>query len=160
MDRNPLFRTEWLLDPTLPDIHPYLLRDSSMQDSNPKAQLPHSSLIAHHSSLIIPVSAKNDMNIEYLKEKLFALAVGNDEAATSFLGKGETTIVTNARHHDALRRADAALEDVLTGLDSNVTGDFIAQDIRRSLMYLGEISGVIGVEDLLENIFSKFCIGK
>jgi tRNA modification GTPase len=159
MDRNPLFRTEWLLDPTLPDIHPYLLRDSSMQDSNPQAQPPHSSFIIPHSSFI-PLSAKNDMNIEYLKEKLFALAVGNDEAAANFLGKGETTIVTNARHHDALRRADAALTDVLTGLDSNVTGDFIAQDIRRSLMYLGEISGEIGVEDLLENIFSKFCIGK
>ena len=62
--------------------------------------------------------------------------------------------------NDALRRADSALADVLSALDTGVTGDFIAQDIRRSLMYLGEISGEIGVEDLLENIFSRFCIGK
>ena len=66
----------------------------------------------------------------------------------------------NLRHHDALRRADAALEDVLNALDSGISGDFIAQDIRRALSYLGEISGEIGVEDLLGNIFGKFCIGK
>jgi tRNA modification GTPase len=112
----------------------------------------NSSFIIHNSS-VIPVSAKNDMNIEYLKTKLFELAVG--EGANT-----ESLVVSNARHHDALRRADEALADVLTGLDANITGDFIAQDIRRSLAYLGEITGEIGVEDLLGNIFSKFCIGK
>jgi len=55
---------------------------------------------------------------------------------------------------------DAGLVDVLHGLDSNVTGDFVAQEIRRSLAYLGEITGEIGVEDLLGEIFGKFCIGK
>jgi len=93
------------------------------------------------------------MNIEYLKEKLFEAAAG--EGVNT-----ESTIVTNARHHDALRRADEALAEVLTGLDANITGDFVAQDIRRSLSYLGEITGEIGVEDLLGNIFGKFCIGK
>ncbi|MFN0175729.1 MAG: tRNA uridine-5-carboxymethylaminomethyl(34) synthesis GTPase MnmE [Saprospiraceae bacterium] len=149
MDRNPLFDTAWLLDPTLPGVHPYLV------DPNPsklEVSEPSSSFIVHRSSLI-PVSAKNQMNIEYLKEKLF------DAAAGEFVNI-ESTIVTNARHHDALRRADEALADVLTGLDANITGDFIAQDIRRSLAYLGEITGEIGVEDLLGNIFGKFCIGK
>lgn len=93
------------------------------------------------------------MNIEFLKEKLFETAVG--EGANM-----ESVVVTNARHHDALRRADAALAEVLAALDANITGDFVAQDIRRSLAYLGEITGEIGVEDLLGNIFSKFCIGK
>jgi len=93
------------------------------------------------------------MNIEFLKEKLFEAAAG--EGVNT-----ESIVVTNARHHDALRRADEALSDVLTALDSNITGDFIAQDIRRSLAYLGEITGEIGVEDLLGNIFGKFCIGK
>lgn len=144
MDRNPMFQTAWLRDPTLPDIHPYLLSES------PPSQ--NSSFIIHNSSLI-PVSAKNQMNIEYLKEKLFTAAAG--EGVNT-----ESTVVTNARHHDALRRADEALAEVLTGLDANITGDFIAQDIRRSLAYLGEITGEIGVEDLLGNIFGKFCIGK
>jgi tRNA modification GTPase len=52
------------------------------------------------------------------------------------------------------------LEDVLTGLDTGITGDFVAQDIRRALAFLGEITGEIGVEDLLGEIFGKFCIGK
>ena len=147
MDRNPLFDTAWLLDPTLPGVHPYLLGEVGSQLSVPSTRDKLS------GSSLIPVSAKNAMNIEYLKEKLFEAAAG--EGVNT-----ESTVVTNARHHDALRRADEALADVLTGLDSNITGDFIAQDIRRSLAYLGEITGEIGVEDLLGNIFGKFCIGK
>ncbi len=146
MDRNPLFQTEWLLDPTLPNVHPYLVAPDGVETTS------YSSSIVQGSSLI-PVSAKNQMNIEYLKEKLFETAAGEGVNM-------ESIVVTNARHHDALRRADVALADVLVGLDSNVTGDFMAQDIRRSLAYLGEITGEIGVEDLLGNIFSKFCIGK
>lgn len=143
MDKNPYFRTEWLLDPTLPDVHPYLL---------PSPAPENASLITHRLT-IVPVSAKNAQNIEYLKEKLFEIAVGED---LSF----ESTIVTNARHYDALRRTDEALADVLNGLETGVTGDFVAQDIRRALAYLSEITGDIGVEDLLGTIFSKFCIGK
>ena len=154
MDRNPLFQTEWLLNPNLPGVHPYLAPPSppkgggDAQFANPEG-IP---LVLSVSSLI-PVSAKNQMNIEFLKEKLFEAAAG--EGINT-----ESTIVTNVRHHDALRRADEALAEVLVGLDANITGDFIAQDIRRSLSYLGEITGEIGVEDLLGNIFGKFCIGK
>jgi tRNA modification GTPase len=145
MDRNPLFQTEWLADPTLPGIHPYLLPEDDVSPTDSSFLIPHSSLIA--------LSAKNQMNIEYLKEKLYDLAVGSEL-------NSDHTIVTNARHHDALRRADGALAAVLQGLESNVTGDFVAQDIRHALAYLGEITGEIGVEDLLGNIFGKFCIGK
>ena len=148
MDRNPLFRTEWLLDPTLPDIHPYLLAPEN-------AASAHVTPAILQNAALIPVSAKNDMNIEYLKEQLYEAVVGDQSTTT-----GSAVIVSNLRHHDALRRADAALSEVLSGLDSGITGDLIAQDIRRSLLYLGEISGEIGVEDLLENIFSRFCIGK
>jgi len=143
MDKNPYFKTDWLLDPTAPDIPPYLL-EGGLPD--------HSSLIAHRSSLL-PVSAKNQMNIEYLKEKLFELVVGEHVNL-------ESTVVTNARHYAALQGADEALADVLTGLDTGITGDFVAMDIRRALNFLGEITGEIGVEDLLGNIFGKFCIGK
>ncbi|HMN91460.1 MAG TPA: tRNA uridine-5-carboxymethylaminomethyl(34) synthesis GTPase MnmE, partial [Saprospiraceae bacterium] len=97
--------------------------------------------------------AINQMNIEFLKEKLY-------EAA--FAGKTtlESTIVTNARHYEALQRADESLHAALQGLEQGITGDFLAMDIRRALAYLGEITGAVGVEDLLENIFSRFCIGK
>lgn len=143
MDRNPLFQTDWLVDPTLPDIHPYLLEGG----------LPENSIFHIPHADIIPVSAKNEMNIEYLKEKIFDTIAGGEVNL-------ESTIVTNARHFGALRQADAALADVLQGLENNITGDFIAQDIRRALAFLGEITGEIGVEDLLGNIFGKFCIGK
>ena len=143
MDKNPYFKTDWLLDPTMPDVHPYLLEGA--QPGRPG--------FAIDPGALIPVSAKNAQNIEYLKEKLFTLAVGEGIST-------ENTVVTNARHFDALRRADAALSDVLQGLDTGITGDFIAQDIRRSLAYLSEITGDIGVEDLLGTIFGKFCIGK
>jgi tRNA modification GTPase len=152
MDRNPYFKTEWLLDPDLPDIHPYLLPEGAQPDQAPFKKWMQQQ--GFSSDAIVPVSAKSQMNIEYLKEKLFELAVGSASESTS------SVVVTNARHHDALRRADAALADVLTGLDSHITGDFIAQDIRRALAFLGEITGEIGVEDLLGNIFGKFCIGK
>jgi len=147
MDRNPLFQTEWLLNPNLPGVHPYLMGNWGLTIPS-ESGLPNLK-----AASLLPVSAKNLMNIEFLKEKLFEAAAG--EGVNT-----ESTVVTNARHHDALRRADEALAEVLTGLDANITGDFIAQDIRRSLSYLGEITGEIGVEDLLGNIFGKFCIGK
>ncbi len=146
MDRNPHFKTEWLLDPTLPGVHPYLLGEHDLTIFEKLSNL--------HEASLIPLSAKNRMNLEYLKEKLFQTVSGG---ATSL----DATVVTNARHLDALNRADAALADVLIGLETGVTGDFIAQDIRRALAFLGEISGgAITPDELLGNIFSRFCIGK
>ncbi|MCC7245006.1 MAG: tRNA uridine-5-carboxymethylaminomethyl(34) synthesis GTPase MnmE [Saprospiraceae bacterium] len=147
MDRNPQFRIEWVLQPEMADIHPYLRATAD----EPIGETPFQRVSRYR---IIPVSAKNHMNIEFLKEKLFEMAVGDTQSAES------EVIVNNARHHDALRRADSALNDVLSALDTNISGDFIAQDIRRALSYLGEITGQIGVEELLGNIFGKFCIGK
>ncbi len=144
MDKNPLFEPEWLLDPTLPGIHPYLLGDGPPPP--PTAPFPP-------PAAIIPLSAKNQMNIEYLKEKLLETVSGGPVNL-------ESTVVTNARHYAALQKTDEALQAVLLGLDTGVTGDFVAQDIRHALTYLGEITGEIGVEDLLGNIFGKFCIGK
>ncbi len=93
------------------------------------------------------------MNIEYLKEKLLnAVLEGNLNA--------ESTIVANARHYEALLKASESLRAALHGLDTGVTGDFVAMDIRREITYLGEITGEIGTEDLLDSIFSRFCIGK
>ncbi len=99
----------------------------------------------------IQISAKNDVGIEKLKEELIR-NVNN-------LNSQDTTI-TNLRHFEHLSKANEALTEVLNGLELGITGDFLAQDIRLSLHHLGEITGAITSNDLLANIFGKFCIGK
>lgn len=101
----------------------------------------------------VPISAINSMNIEYLKEKLYEAVISRKVSAGD-------TVVANARHYEALGKASEALEAALRGLENNVTGDFLAMDIRRALAFLGEITGEITTEDLLGNIFGRFCIGK
>lgn len=105
------------------------------------------------NSNFVFISAFEKSKIENLKSKILEM-VNLDNF------KSGDTVVTNIRHYDNLSQTRNALKDVLTGLDSNVTGDFLAQDIRHSLHFLGEITGVITTDDLLDNIFSKFCIGK
>jgi len=68
--------------------------------------------------------------------------------------------VTNARHADALRRTLEALQRSLDAVALSIPGDLLAQDLRVALDSLGEITGTISTDDLLANIFSKFCIGK
>ena len=70
------------------------------------------------------------------------------------------TIVTNARHADALRRTSEALDESINAVKMNIPGDLLAQDLKLALDGLGEITGTISTEELLSNIFSKFCIGK
>src|SRR5437879_7797722 len=69
-------------------------------------------------------------------------------------------LVTNLRHYQNLKQTNDALDRVLSGMDNGITGDFLAMDIRQALHYLGEITGQVTTDDLLANIFSKFCIGK
>jgi tRNA modification GTPase len=99
------------------------------------------------------ISAGNRENLEGLKSRILEL-VNLDKFKTG------NTVVTNIRHYDALVNTRQSLLDVLEGLDNEVTNDFLAMDIRRSLHFLGEITGEITTDDLLANIFSKFCIGK
>lgn len=101
----------------------------------------------------LPISAKNGNGIEALKTWL----------STQILGSFNTqsdTIVTNARHLDALQKTEDSLEKAKWGLETNITGDFVAMDIRQAMFWLGSITGQISEDDLLANIFSKFCIGK
>lgn len=102
---------------------------------------------------LISASALNKMNIEALKDVLVSTVMKNPQQM-------DQTIVTNSRHYDALNKSNEALQAVLTGLQGGITGDFIAMDIRQSLNHLGTITGEIHTDDLLESIFSRFCIGK
>ncbi|WP_106594996.1 tRNA uridine-5-carboxymethylaminomethyl(34) synthesis GTPase MnmE [Dyadobacter jiangsuensis] len=100
---------------------------------------------------ILPISAHTQQNLPELTRKLVSLVHG--QAAGD-------TVVTNLRHYEHLLKTSDSLTDVLNGLSLGVTGDFLAQDIRLALHHLGEITGTIVTDDLLDNIFSKFCIGK
>lgn len=102
---------------------------------------------------IIFISAKNNLHLEVLKERMMDLVL-KDTVST------ENIIVTNARHYHSLVQVNDALNDVMQGLESRIPGDLLSLDIRRSLQYLGEITGEITNEDQLDYIFSKFCIGK
>ncbi len=103
-------------------------------------------------SNFLSVSAKEKLYIDELKNNIYASAVKGQLT-------GDETLVTNIRHLEALQKTEEALIRVLNGMD-NVTSDFLAMDIKQALHYLGEITGVVTTDDLLENIFSKFCIGK
>ncbi|MCF2494355.1 tRNA uridine-5-carboxymethylaminomethyl(34) synthesis GTPase MnmE [Dyadobacter chenhuakuii] len=100
---------------------------------------------------VISISAKSQTGLSQLTNKLVSMVYGQSAS---------DTVVTNLRHYEHLVKTHDALNDVLNGLETGVTGDFLAQDIRLSLFHLGEITGTIVTDDLLENIFSRFCIGK
>ncbi|MBK9565843.1 MAG: hypothetical protein IPO37_11850 [Saprospiraceae bacterium] len=69
-------------------------------------------------------------------------------------------MITNIRDFEGLENTKLCLPKVLAGLDSGLSSDFVAMDIRDSLFHLGTITGEVSTDDLLESIFSKFCIGK
>jgi tRNA modification GTPase len=98
------------------------------------------------------ISAKRKENINLIIDRL----VKTVKAANI----GDRAIVSNARHYDSIMSTLAALEDAATGLDENIPTDLIATDIRSALHHLGEITGEVTTEDILGNIFGKFCIGK
>lgn len=102
---------------------------------------------------VLMVSAKMLDNIDVIKEELYRFV-------QSGVLQNTDVVVTNARHYEALTKANDFLLKVLEGLEMNITGDFLAMDIRQALYQLGEITGEITTDDLLDNIFSKFCIGK
>lgn len=97
------------------------------------------------------VSAKNKEGIDELLESIY-----------NILDKRyfKTTILSNIRHYEVLKRILATVDALYYNLEQGITDDLIASDIRKALYYLGKISGEITTNDLLENIFSKFCIGK
>jgi len=101
----------------------------------------------------LKMSAKTGENIDLLIKEL--LSVVNLSALDQ-----NDVIVTNARHYEALENASVALQRSIDGLESGITGDFLAQDIRETLHYLGEITGEITTDEVLGNIFKNFCIGK
>ena len=100
----------------------------------------------------LEISANDNNSINILKNKLL------DEV--NILNPHTDTIVSNSRHYQALINAMTAIKDVSNGLESNISGDLLSIDIRKSIEHLAEITGEITNDDVLGNIFSNFCIGK
>jgi tRNA modification GTPase len=123
----------------------FLYDASRRRDSSLHARFPDPDLIF--------ISAKNARGIDKLKSALVDRVLQGKKIR-------EGTVVTNARHHDALKHVAAALHDIREGFDNQLPGDLLAPDIHRALHYLGEITGEVTSEEQLSWIFGKFCIGK
>ena len=101
---------------------------------------------------IISISAKNRTGINTLTDTLQNLISGNTSESD--------IMVTNLRHCEALTHASESSARVIEALEANLSGDLIAQDLRETIFHLGTITGNITSQDILSNIFSRFCIGK
>jgi tRNA modification GTPase len=102
----------------------------------------------------VQVSALTGDGLALLEENLSDLILGGEVLSPS------TPLLSNSRHEDALKRALAHLRDATNAREAQMAADFVSIDLRAALSALGEITGEIVNDDLLENIFGNFCIGK
>jgi tRNA modification GTPase len=103
---------------------------------------------------MILISASEKQGLHELQQSLV------DHISSGNMAGMDDTIITNERHYNQLMQTEQALMQVIQGIEGGITNDFTAMDIRQALHHLGEITGTITTDDLLDNIFSKFCIGK
>ena len=101
----------------------------------------------------IYISAREHINTDGLKKALIKAAQLPD------INAGDV-VVNNVRHYDALQKAHSSICRVIDGLNDGISNDFLSQDIRECIHHLGEITGQISNNEILANIFGKFCIGK
>lgn len=102
---------------------------------------------------LVSISARKNKGIEELKKILY-------HAALQGASMQENIVLTNARHYEALQATLTNLANAKKGIESKLSGELVASDIRSALNHLGEITGEVTTDDLLGNIFSRFCIGK
>lgn len=102
---------------------------------------------------VLRISAKEGEGIEALEAAMVEMATQEHDPESEL-------IVTNARHAEALRAGAEALRRAREGMESGLSADFIAQDIREALHHLGTVTGAVTTDTLLHQIFARFCIGK
>ncbi len=143
----------WLRDPAtdtqpedIPEINgdQTLIRILTKSDLHPGRETPEGWLA---------LSSKDPATLQQLKRRLKESVLRDHDPA-------QTLIITNARHHAALRQVSAALTDASGALKAQESADLVSQHIRRAIHHLGLLTGAITPDDLLQNIFSHFCIGK
>jgi tRNA modification GTPase len=101
----------------------------------------------------IAVSAKSNYNVDLLQKNLVS-------TVKSLQSENQNIIISSAFHFQCLKKSQAYLYKAKENIENNVSSDFVAQDIREAIHYIGEITGHISNEEILGEIFSKFCIGK
>ena len=100
------------------------------------------------------ISCKSHDGIIHLKERLIGAAIPQHDSSVS------SVIITNGRHKDALEKALSSIKSARVSIENGLSGEFAALDLRAALNYLGEVIGLTTPDDILNNIFSNFCIGK
>jgi len=102
---------------------------------------------------LITISAKDNINIDKVKAKISSyieLGIVNNSSS----------VITNSRHFSVLNNALTEVQNVYNGMKDGISSDLLAVDVRQALYHFGELTGEITNDELLGNIFSKFCIGK
>ena len=131
-----------------------LLNKADLLDSNINVSILNNSVSSTDEKVVkLYISAKFGSGLEELKSAL--VKTQKDSSLES-----DQTIITNIRHYNALKDAGEALLDVKRNLSSGVSSDLLAEDLRRAITHLGTITGEITTDEILGNIFSRFCIGK
>jgi len=126
--------------------------DLSKSNENEFDQVLSNALIPEFTTTIIPISAKVQTGIETLKKELSSYVEN--------LKTDESTVITNQRHFEALQKSLQSVRNVKTALTQSFHTELLAYELRYALEHLGEISGEFTNDEVLGNIFSKFCIGK
>ena len=160
----------WMVDATqaetqftalAPDIARHIDGKQLVIVLNKADLLPHPTIESYRTTSPFPeaqmllISAQSTEGVDRLRH-ILSQTISSLTASHS----PEDTIVSNARHYEALTQARTALLRVIDGLHSGLSGDFISQDLRECLHYLGSIIGEISSNDVLHNIFKHFCVGK
>lgn len=143
--------------PALPAATPtiILLNKTDLATADQIASLTKQLSDSHPDATIISGATHSTQTIDAILRAL----TGIIDTETDNIAGGDI-LVTNARHIQALTRAEESVSRVIQGLDDNLSGDFIAQDIRETIHHLASITGDITTPDLLATIFARFCIGK
>ncbi len=144
---------------------------SSIEEINTQLEAAKLNINNEQQELIIVVNKmdkkhteinSNDLNIVYVSAKQHNISSLEEklEAYVNQFNIQDQSIITNARHLEALKNSKESLDAVLTAFEMNIPTDLIAIDVRSALYHLGSITGQISNDELLGNIFGKFCIGK
>jgi tRNA modification GTPase len=104
---------------------------------------------------ILEISAKEETGIEDMEEKIYNF-ISEEEVEDS----SEKLIITNIRHKSALDKTKIAIDSIFETIDTGMPMDLISVDLKEALDSLSEITGEISSEDILDHVFSNFCVGK
>jgi tRNA modification GTPase len=130
-----------------------IIAANKVDQGNPETIAALQNLVLQENEKLVYIAARQKQNLDELISEM-QKAISLDSISE------DAVIVTNVRHFEALSRALESIERVNVGLENRISGDFLAQDIRECLGYLGEITGEISNDEILGHIFKNFCIGK